>query len=103
MGWQAVPRARCIELGLVGEDEASGPMSGELTPDERHVNEAWDRLPPDVREQVRRELAQSPEQELLRREAEAHQAAMDARVREGIERREEIREAGRRMLEGLMT
>ncbi|MEO8204881.1 MAG: hypothetical protein ABI615_01780 [Chthoniobacterales bacterium] len=57
MAWQAVDRQRCIDLGLIGEDETPGEMEGQLSPGAREVNEAFDRMPPDLQEELRRELS----------------------------------------------
>lgn len=45
MGWVGVPRAECVALGLIGEDEEVGrPEGGSLSPVEREIAEAAERL-----------------------------------------------------------
>ena len=45
MGWVGVPRAECVALGLIGEDEEVGrPEDGSLSPVEREIAEAAERL-----------------------------------------------------------
>jgi hypothetical protein len=55
--WRAVPRAECIELGLIERDEVPGEMKAELTPGEKEVNAVFKRLSPDLQAELRRELA----------------------------------------------
>lgn len=45
MGWVGVPRAECVALGLIREDEEVGrPEGGSLSPVEREIAEAAERL-----------------------------------------------------------
>ena len=45
MGWVGVPRAECVALGLIGEDEeVCRPEGGSLSPVEREIAEAAERL-----------------------------------------------------------
>jgi hypothetical protein len=56
MAWRAVGRAECIELGLIEEDETPEEMEGDLLPGAAEINAVFDRLPPDLREALDREI-----------------------------------------------
>lgn len=56
MAWRPVDRAECIGLGLIEEDETPGEMEGDLLPGAAEINAAFDRLPPDLRAELDREI-----------------------------------------------
>ena len=56
MGWRAVPRAECLDLGLVEGEEIPAPMTGTLAPAESEVVKAYDRLSPELQAELKREL-----------------------------------------------
>lgn len=56
LAWKAVSRERCLELGLIGEDEIPGEMDGELLPGAEEFNALFDRLAPDLRDELDREI-----------------------------------------------
>jgi hypothetical protein len=56
MAWRAVDRAECVELGLIEADETPGEMEGDLLPGAKEINAVFDRLPPDLREELDREI-----------------------------------------------
>ena len=103
LAWKAADRARCLELGLITADETPGEMSGKLAPGEQEIDSLADRLSPDLAEELRRELDDDKEGERLRVARAAHVAKQEAKVREGIARRAEIREAGKKMVEAWMA
>ena len=49
LAWKAVDRERCLELGIIGEDETPGEMEGSLLPGADEVNNVIDSLSPDLR------------------------------------------------------
>jgi len=57
MATRAVPRAECIDLGLIEENEIPAPMRAQLTPGEQEVNDVFARLSPDLQAVLRKELA----------------------------------------------
>ena len=103
LAWKAVDRERCLELGIIGEDETPGEMEGSLLPGADEVSSIADRLSPDLRAELLRELHEDKEGARIRKEHAEHLARQEAKVREGIARREEIRNAGKRMVEELMS
>jgi hypothetical protein len=54
MAFSAVDRARCQSLGLLGDRQTSGPMFAELSPGEKEISDAIDRLPPELRARLER-------------------------------------------------
>ncbi len=56
MGWRAVDRVRCVELGLMASWETPGEMEGTLLPGAAEINAVFDRLPADLREELDREI-----------------------------------------------
>ena len=110
MAWKSVGRKRCLELGLIAGDEVPEEMKGHhacrqagLAPGAKEVNDIFERLSPDLEEELRRELADDKEEMFLRKAHAAHVAKQEAKVRDGIARRVEIREAGKKMVEAWMA
>jgi hypothetical protein len=56
-GWKAVSRERCVEEGLIGGDAVPAPMKATLLPGDKEVLAAFDRLSPELRDRLRRQLA----------------------------------------------
>lgn len=54
MGWRAVTRAECIQLGLA--DDPSAPMPGTLAPSPNSAAKVYDGLSPDLQAELKREL-----------------------------------------------
>jgi len=57
MAWKAVDRARCLDLGLIATDETPAEMVGQLAPGAKEINDVFDRLSPDLRNELDREIS----------------------------------------------
>ena len=101
LAWKAVDRERCLELGLISDEEVPGEMSGQLAPGAQEMESISDRLSPDLRAELLREMQEATDR--LRKSEAAHRERQEAKVREGVARHEEIREAGRKMVEAWMA
>ena len=57
LAWKAVDRARCLSLGLIAGDDTPGEMEGQLLPGAKEINDIFERLSPDLRDELDREIA----------------------------------------------
>ncbi len=103
MAWRAVDRARCVALGLITGEEIPEPMDAQLTPDEAKVNEIFEKLPADLQDELRRELATDREGEFLRQAAEDFRQREEAAAADRRARRPEIMAQHERYLERLVA
>ena len=58
MDWRAVPRAECVERGVIEAAAAPAPMRAQLAPGDREIQSALARLGPDFKSALLRELAE---------------------------------------------
>ncbi len=102
--WREVNRNDCIRLGLISATGREIPTKSEapLSPDEKTVNDVFDKLPADLQEEMRRELSTDSERESLRlahEEFSRREEAAAAERRAGIA---EAQAAHQKFLEGLL-
>jgi hypothetical protein len=77
-GRRPFPRPRCIDLGLVSGDETPRRTEAQLSPGEKEVRAVADRLSPELRAELERELNTDAEREALDRTQAEHEAAQRA-------------------------
>ena len=98
MAWQPVRRDRCVSLGLISGDESPRRTDAQLTPGEREVRAAFDKLSPDLRAELERELNTGTDRAFLDRTQAQHEATQQAIRDERILRGPEVQAAHRRQM-----
>lgn len=90
MAWKPVARAQCIDLGLVSGDESPRRTEAQLSPGEKEVRAVADRLSPDLRAELERELAADDEHTTLAQARAEHAAAQRAIRNERLARAAQV-------------
>ena len=90
MAWRPVNRAQCIDLGLVSGDDSPRRTEAQLSPGEKEVRAVADRLPPDLRADLMRELNTDTEREFLDRSHGEHEARQRAVADDRIVRSSQV-------------
>jgi len=102
-GWKARDREDCLAFGLITADETPGEMKGQLTPDEQKANEIFDRLPTDIQEELRRELANDRERDFLKKSQEEFDRREEHAAADRRARLQDIRAEHKKFVEGLLV
>ena len=98
MAWQPVRRDRCVSLGLISGDESPRRTDAQLSPGEREVRAAFEKLSPDLRAEMERELNTGTDRAFLDRTQAQHEATQRAVRDERILRGPEAQAAHRRQM-----
>jgi hypothetical protein len=88
--WRPVNRARCIDLALISGDDSPRRTEAQLSPGEKEVRAVADRLSPDLRAELMRELDTDAEREFLDRTQAGHEAAQRGVRAERISRTSQV-------------
>jgi hypothetical protein len=101
MAWQPVRRDRCVSLGLITGDESPRRTDAQLSPGEREVRAAFEKLSPDLRAELERELNTGTDRAFLDRTQAQHEATQRAVRDERISRATQVQAVHRARMKAM--